>query len=161
MRTAPLKGKSSGATIFGLRVQMRFMAIWIALVALMVQGAVLLPRSIQVASLQSILPFAAFLAIASMGQAIVIMARGIDLSAPAVVTLTSTVLLGVSAATGGNSTLAVIAAIGVALVVGLINGFFIAVLRLNALIVTLVIGAIVSGMTLGYRQALQAEATVP
>lgn len=143
------------------RIDMRFIAIWIALAVILVIGGVFLPRSIATSSLQSILPFAAFLAIAAMGQALVIMARGIDLSVPAIVTLSSTVLLGVSGGTEGNIVIAVAAAIVAAVAVGLINGFFIAVLRLNALIVTLAVGAIVAGLTLGYRQTLQAEATVP
>lgn len=154
-------GFGKSVTAAGSKIQMRFMAIWIALAVLMLLGALFLPRSVQVASLQSILPFAAFLAIAAMGQALVIMARGIDLSVPATVTLTSTVLLGVSGGTEGNVVLAVIVAIGAAMAVGIVNGFFIAVLRLNALIVTLAVGAIVGGLTLGYRQTLQAEATVP
>lgn len=142
-------------------VQMRFVAIWIALAAIMLLGAIFLPRSIQLSSLQSVLPFASFLAIAAMGQALVIMARGIDLSVPAIVTLTSTVLLGVSGGTQGNVLLAIAVAIFAAVLVGVVNGFLIAVLRLNALIVTLAVGAIVGGLTLGYRQTLQAEATVP
>tara|TARA_R110000751_G_scaffold220432_1_gene323071 strand:+ start:6232 stop:7233 length:1002 start_codon:yes stop_codon:yes gene_type:complete len=143
------------------KVQMRFLAIWVALAAIMLLGALFLPRSIHLSSLQSIFPFAAFLAIAAMGQSLVIMARGIDLSVPAIVTLSSTVLLGVSGGSEGNVALAVIIAIAASVVVGLVNGFFIAVLRLNALIVTLAVGAIVGGLTLGYRQTLQAEATVP
>lgn len=154
------KRAGSGST-WTDRVEMRFAAIWIALAAIMLVGAVFLPRSIAMSSLQSILPFAAFLAITAMGQAIVIMAQGIDLSVPAIVTLTSTVLLGVSGGTEGNVLLAIIIAILAAIAVGLVNGFFIAVLRLNALIVTLAVGAIVGGLTLGYRQTLQAEATVP
>lgn len=151
----------NGGGGLGGKIEMRFAAIWIALTAIMLIGAVFLPRSITLSSLQSILPFATFLAIAAMGQAIVIMARGIDLSVPAIVTLSSTVLLGVSGGTEGNVPLAVVVAILAAVLVGLVNGFFIAVLRLNALIVTLAVGAIVSGLTLGYRQTLQAEATVP
>lgn len=145
----------------GGQIQMRFVAIWIAFGFILLLGAVFLPRSIQVSSLQSIMPFAAFLAIAAMGQSLVIMARGIDLSVPAAVTLSSTVLLGVSGGTEGNLILAVVIAIGAAVAVGLVNGFFIAVLRLNALIVTLAVGAIAGGLTLGYRRTLQAEATVP
>ncbi len=143
------------------KVEMRFAAIWIALAVIVLVGGVALPRSITVSSIQSILPFAAFLAIAAMGQAIVIMARGIDLSVPAIVTLTSTVLLGASGGTEGSVPFAVTVALVAAVAVGLVNGFFIAVLRLNALIVTLAVGAIVGGLTLAYRQTLQAEATVP
>lgn len=143
------------------KLPMRFLAIWIALAAIMLLGAVFLPRSVQFSSIQSILAFAAFLAIAAQGQALVIMARGIDLSVPAIVTLSSTVLLAVSGGTEGDYLIAIIVAVAAAMAVGAVNGFFIAVLRMNALIVTLAVGAIVTGMTLAFRQSLPAEANVP
>ena len=59
-------------------MQMRFAIIWIAIA----------------------IPRAAFLAIASMGQALVRMSRGIDLSVPAIMALSRTLLLGVS---GGSN----------------------------------------------------------
>lgn len=142
-------------------VQMRFLAIWIALAALLVIGAIFLPRSIQPSAILSILPFAAFLALASMGQAIVIMSRGIDLSVPAIVTLSSTALLGFSGGADGAILPAILGALLLAALVGLVNGLLVAVLRLNSLIVTLAVGAIVSGLTLWYRQSLPAEARVP
>jgi ribose transport system permease protein len=80
----------------GLQLQMRFVAIWIALAALLAIGRLLLPASVELATLLSILPFAAFLTCATMGQTIVIMGRGIDLSPPSIIALSSTVLLGVS-----------------------------------------------------------------
>lgn len=143
------------------RVQMRFVAIWIALVVLLLAGAAFLPRSVTSTSILSILPFAAFLAIAAMGQAIVIMARGIDLSVPAIVTLSSTVLLGTAGGADGNVAWGVFMALLFATLVGVVNGLLVAVLKLNALIVTLAVGAIVSGLTLAYRQGLPAEAAVP
>lgn len=143
------------------RLQMRFLSIWIALAVLVVIGAIFLPRSIQPSAVLSILPFAAFLAIAAMGQAIVIMARGIDLSVPAIVTLSSTVLLGVSSGSDDRVLIGIVAALAAAVAVGLVNGLLVALIRLNALIVTLATGAIVAGITLSYRQGLPAEATVP
>ena len=142
-------------------LQMRFAAIWLALLGLVLVGAIFLPRSVQPSALQSVLPFAAFLAIAAMGQALVIMARGIDLSVPAIVTLASTLLLGVTSGSDERILLGMLAAFGGAALVGLVNGFLVAVLRLNALIVTLAVGAIVGGITLWYRQGLPAEASVP
>ncbi len=142
-------------------IQMRFAAIWIALFVLVVIGAVFLPRSIQASAVHSMLPFAAFLAIASMGQALVIMVRGIDLSAPAIVTLSSTLLLGVTSGSNDLILPGIIVALCGAAFVGLVNGVFVAVFRLNALIVTLAIGAVVGGVTLWYRQGLPAEASVP
>lgn len=161
LATAPMTPKPAKRQVFGMRVQMRFLAIWIALAALVLVGALFLPRSVQPSAIQSILPFAAFLAIASMGQALVIMARGIDLSVPASVTLASTVLLGVSGGADDRLVPAILAAIGAAALVGLVNGVLVAALRLNALIVTLAVGAIVGGVTLWYRQGFPAEATVP
>ncbi len=157
--TAGRPGTSGKGGGFGL--QLRFAAIWIALGVLLLACAVFLPRSVAPGTLMSIIPFAAFLTIAAMGQAIVIMGRGIDLSVPAIVALTCSVLVGVSRGSDDRLLLAVAAALGVALAVGLINGALIAVLKLNALIVTLAVGAVTTGVNLWYRQGLPAEAKVP
>ncbi len=160
IQTPTMKAASRGRA--GLPdLQMRFGAIWIALLVLMVIGAVLLPRSVQFSAIASILPFGAFLAIAAMGQALVIMARGIDLSVPAIITLSSTLLLSVSGGSDGSLTVAIVVALLGAGAIGFLNGMLVAVFRLNALIVTLAVGSIVSGLTLWYRQGLPAEATVP
>lgn len=141
--------------------QMRFLAIWIALAALVIVCAVLLPRSVAPATVQTVLPFVAFLALASMGQAIVLMGRGIDLSVPGTVALSSAVILGVSGGSNDRLWIAIVVALLVSAAVGAVNGFLVAVLKLNALIVTLAVGAIVSGVTLWYRQGFTAEAKVP
>lgn len=143
------------------RLPMRFVAIWLALGALVVICAIGLPRSIAPATIQTVLPFVAFLAIAAMGQALVLMGRGIDLSVPSIVSLASAVLLGVSNGSDDRLWLAILAALAAAVCVGLVNGLLVAMLRLNALIVTLATGAIVGGITLWYRQGLAAEAKVP
>ena len=142
-------------------LQTRFAAIWVALLVLLIVGRIGLPRSVEPSTILAILPFAAFLTMAAMGQALVMMGRGIDLSVPAIISLTSTVLLGVSGGSNDRMWLAMGVALLAALVVGLINGLLIALLRLNALIVTLAVGAIVQGVTLWYRQGLAAEAKVP
>lgn len=145
----------------GSSLQMRFAAIWVALGALLLVGLIVAPKSVAPTSLMAILPLAAFLAVAAMGQALVLMSRGIDLSVPAVIALSSTVLLGVSGGSNEHTVLAVAAALLMSVLVGLVNGVLISILRLNALIVTLSIGAIVSGITLAYRQALPPESGVP
>ncbi|WP_312861750.1 ABC transporter permease [Segnochrobactrum spirostomi] len=143
------------------RLPMRFVAIWIALAGLGAICAVLLPRSVAPITLQTVLPFAAFLTIAAMGQALVLMARSIDLSVPSIVALSSAVLLGVSHGNDERLWLAITAALLAAVAIGAINAFFVAVLRMNGLVVTLATGAIVGGVTLWYRQGLAAEAKVP
>ena len=145
--------------LFGLQV--RFTAIWVALLLLLILGLIFMKRSVDITAILSILPFAAFLAMASMGQAIVLMARGIDLSVPSVIMLSSTILLGISRGSDENLAVAIVAAIGCAAIVGVVNGALIAILKLNALIVTLAVGAIVTGITIWVRQDLKAEANVP
>ncbi|MBM3483597.1 MAG: ABC transporter permease [Alphaproteobacteria bacterium] len=145
----------------GRRLQMRFAAIWIAFAVLIVLSALFIPRSLLPSSILSIIPFAAFLTITAMGEALVLMARGIDLSIPATITLSSTLLLGVS---GGNDDAllpAIIVALIFSLAVGLVIGVLIAVFRLNSLVVTLAIGTIVIGATIWYREGIVAEARVP
>src|SRR3984957_8478344 len=154
-------GDAPGTSGAGVNIQMRFVAIWISLAALVLAGRIFLPQSVELTSLMSILPFAAFLACATMGQTLVLMARGIDLSPPAIISLSSTVLLGVSGGHDDRMALAIGVALFAAAAVGLANGLLVAMLKLNALIVTLSTGAIVSGLTLWYRQSLAAEAKVP
>jgi ribose transport system permease protein len=142
-------------------VQMRFAAIWIAMLGLIVACAIIVPRSLLPSTFLAIIPLAAFLGIAAIGETLVLMARGIDLSIPAVVTLSSTIVLGVSGGHDEAISAAVVAALFFATAIGLINGFLVAVLELNALIVTLAVGAITAGATLWYRDSLPQESRVP
>jgi len=140
---------------------MRFAAIWLALIGLIIFSAIVAPRSLLPNTIFAIIPLAAFLSITSAGQAIVLMSRGIDLSIPAIITLSSTVLLGFSRGRNDGLVFAIVAALMYASAVGMINGFLVAVLRLNALIVTLAVGAITAGATLWYRQGMPPESRVP
>jgi ribose transport system permease protein len=155
-------GKAPGA-IAGLvaRFDIRFAAIWLALAALALVSAVVAPRSLLASSLLSIVAFAAFLAIAAMGESIVLMARGIDLSIPAIITLSSTALLGVSVGDDSGLLAAIVVALLFATGVGFINGVLVGIFELNALIVTLAVGAITAGATLWCREGLAAESRVP
>ena len=159
-RTEPVLG-SRAKPGGGLRIQMRFAAIWMALATLLVVGGIIVPRSLLPANMLAVMPMAAFLTIAAMGQSLVLMTRGIDLSVPAIVTLSSTLLLGVSGGSDGGLVGAILVALLAAVVIGLINGVLVGLLQLNALIVTLAVGAILSGVTLWYRQGLPAESGVP
>ena len=162
--TAPLHALDVPAERGGVakqRIQLRFAAIWIALALLLIICLIFVPRSVSMMTFRLNMPFIAFLAIASMGQALVLMARGIDLSVPGIIAMASAVLLGVSGGSDDRLWLAVFAALLVATAIGLLNGALVAVLKLNALIVTLATGAIVTGITLWYRQGFAAESKVP
>jgi ribose transport system permease protein len=143
------------------RFQMRFIAIWLAFAALILLSAIIAPRSLLPSTFLAIIPLAAFLAITATGEAIVLMSRSIDLSIPAIITLASTILLGVSGGQDADILVAIVAALLFAVAIGFANGFLVAVLKLNALIVTLAVGAITTGATLWYRESLPQESRVP
>ncbi|MGA2817788.1 MAG: ABC transporter permease [Xanthobacteraceae bacterium] len=145
----------------GAPFQMRFIAIWIAMAGLIVFCAIVAPRSLLPSTFLAIIPLAAFLAITAIGETLVLMTRGIDLSIPAVITLSSTIILGFSRGHDEAMLTAVLGALFFAAVIGFINGFLVAVLELNALIVTLAVGAITTGATLWYRDSLPQESRVP
>jgi ribose transport system permease protein len=164
MRTntvAARPGARSAAVFRRFRFRTRFAAIWIAMLGLIVFCAIVAPRSLLPSTFLAIIPLAAFLAIAAIGETLVLMARGIDLSIPAVITLSSTIVLGFSSGHDEAILVAVCGALLFATLIGLINGVLVAVFGLNALIVTLAVGAITTGATLWYRDTLPQEARVP
>ena len=67
----------------------RYSAIWIATALLFAVSPALAPGSISQSALVSMLPFAAVLAIASIGQTLVIQQRGLDLSVAGMMTLSA------------------------------------------------------------------------
>src|ERR1700677_3510553 len=134
--------------------QMRFAAIWIAIVGLICFCAIVAPRSLLPSTFLAIIPLAAFLAIAATGETLVLMARGIDLSIPAVITLSSTIILGFSGGRDEAMLAAVVGALFFSTAIGFFNGLFFPVFDFNALMATLAVGAITSGITLWYRESL-------
>lgn len=109
----------------------------IALVALALLGWLTAPSSMKQGALVDMLPFAAVLAIAALGQTLVVMQGGIDLSVAG--TMSLTVVIITHQAYGDNAKVlpAALTALGVAVVAGLLNGLLIGRLGLNAIVATL------------------------
>lgn len=159
---APPEGQLSGGFLRGrISYPFGFLAVWIALGILLVACWIWVPRSVSAFSFRMSLPFMAFLAIAAMGQTLVLMMRGIDLSAPAIIAAASMVLVGTSGSTGAGLWLAIPAALSLSVAIGAVNGLLIAVLRLNALIVTMAVSAIVGGGVIYYSRVFASVATAP
>lgn len=104
------------------------------------------PSSVSHGALLGMLPFFAVLAIVGLGQMLVIQQGGIDLSVPGAISLT--VVIVTHQPDGQDSKLgpAVLLAIACLVVAGLINGFLVGRLRLNAIIATLGMNALLYGM---------------
>ena len=97
------------------------------------------------ATLSTLTPFIGVMAIASFGQAVVIGSGGIDLSIPATMTFVGVMVLKVSQGKNDRLLLAVLVALALCGVIGLVNGLLVERLRLNPFVATLAVGQIVSG----------------
>ena len=150
-----------GMNVLRAQFDSRFVPVWLGLGMLIVFSMFAAPASLERTSLQAIMPFAAFLAVAAMGQAIVVMNGGIDLSIPAIMTMVGVILLDVSGGNNANLAQAVAVALGMATLVGAANGVLVSRFRLNALVVTLAMGTLVTGGTFWFRGGVAPESRVP
>ncbi|HEY4691341.1 MAG TPA: ABC transporter permease [Anaerolineae bacterium] len=139
----------------------RYLSVWIAIVLLVLVALVIAPATLSRASFSAVLPLTSFLAIAALGQMLVVITGGIDLSVPGTMTLAAMVLVGVAGGSDDRLALAIVASLAVSSLVGLANGLLVGVLKFNALIVTLAIGQIVSGATIAYSARVANESAVP
>jgi ribose transport system permease protein len=142
-------------------VASRFLPIWLATGALAIVAAFIAPDALQKTSWAFVLPYMTILAIAALGQMLVVMHAGIDLSTPGVMSLGANLIVGVGAGSNDRLALAILACIGLGALVGLVNGFFVGVLKLNPLIVTLAVGQIVLAYTLKYSRGIASATDVP
>lgn len=139
----------------------RFLPVWLATIALLIVSAIIAPEALQSTSWAFVLPYMTVLAVAALGQMLVIMQAGIDLSVPGVIFLGGNLILGVSEHSDERLWLAILACLGLGLIVGLSNGIFVGILRLNPLIVTLAVGGIVLAFGARYARQVSFETAVP
>ncbi len=116
-------------------------------VGLHVVGTVLIPGYSSEFSVRAMLVLASLLAIASIGQTLVVIVGGIDLSIPFLIGFANVVSAQLYGE-GMNFALVCAIVLGIACLVGALNGAIAAALKLHPLIVTLGIGTIVQGSVL-------------
>jgi ribose transport system permease protein len=158
---APPSSRRRSAILSRLVIISPFSSAWLALALILLVGFALVPNSVSGGAFTAVLPLTAFLAIASLGQMLVIMTGGIDLSVPSVVTMAGTVLLGLSGGADDRLGTAVVGTLLIAAFIGLLNGLLVSVVGLNPLIVTLSVGGITTGVVTWYRGSLAQESNVP
>jgi ribose transport system permease protein len=149
------------AALSTLLLTSRFLPVWLATVALLIVSAIVAPEALQSTSWAFVLPYMTVLAVAAIGQMLVVMQGGIDLSIPGVMFLGGNLVLGVSHHSDSRLALGILACIGLGVLVGLANGLFVGVLRLNPLIVTLAVGTIVLAFGARYARGVSFESSVP
>jgi ribose transport system permease protein len=123
--------------------------ITVATLALFVASALLASTSVSQGALRGMLPFAAVLAIAALGQTLVIQQGGIDLSVPGAISLMVVIVTHEPKGDDGKLLGAVLLALGVAIFAGLLNGFLVGRLLLNPIVATLGTNALMFAGVLG------------
>jgi ribose transport system permease protein len=124
---------------------------WVSVAALVGASSILIDGFLTMPSIRSVFALCAILGIAAAGQTFVVVLGGIDLSVPALMTLTA---VGITELTSRGwppvATLAVLALACVA--IGAANGFLSTLLRVHPLIVTLGVGFMVAGGLLAWTE---------
>src|SRR3979409_43457 len=150
MSAAPAPGLRQGGRMAGLQDQLRERPALVlvgVLLFLIVLIGVMRPGTISPTWIANTILFAAPLGIVAAGQTLVMLTAGIDLSVASVMTAAAYVAASQSSF---GPVRAIALALAVGLVVGLLNGFGVAIFRVQPLIMTLGSGFVVAGSLLVY-----------
>jgi ribose transport system permease protein len=123
--------------------------ILIGLIALYVASALIAPTSVGRVAQMGMLPFAAALAIVGLGQTLVIQQGGIDLSVAGSVSLIVVIVTWGPNRVDSRLVPSILGALLAAVITGLINGVLITKTRLNPIVATLGINALLYGVMMG------------
>jgi ribose transport system permease protein len=131
-----------------LRNPSRFSAIWIATALLFALSPLLAAGSVGETALLSMLPFAAILAIAAVGQTLVVQQGGLDLSVPGTISLAAALMVQIPDGDGGRLLPALLVIAAVAAATGLLIGVAVTWLGITPLVATLGVNALLLGTVL-------------
>src|SRR4051812_45884896 len=123
-----------------------FTAIWVVAALLFAISPLIASGSLSHDSLTAMLPFAGVLAIAAIGQTLVIQQGGLDLSVPGTFSLGVVLVVVVPGGNADKLWLGLLVAVGAGLAAGLINGIAVTWLRITPLVATLGMNGILLGV---------------
>jgi ribose transport system permease protein len=123
--------------------------IWYSTIGLFVLSWILEPGSVERTAIDAMIPFAAILAVVAIGETLVVMTRGLDLSIAGTMTLTALVV-SKYATDNGSIFLAIVVTLCVAIVIGIANGLMVTVLRITPLVATFAMSTVLAGVALTY-----------
>jgi ribose transport system permease protein len=110
--------------------------------------AAISPKGLGYYDIASLMTSGAPLALAAIGQTFIIVVGGFDLSAGAAISLVNAVVATIPQETASGQIGAVAAGLAIGAAIGAFNGFFVAFLRLQSIVVTLSTMFLVRGVTL-------------
>ncbi len=156
-----MSGSRPSSFVTAFVVASRYLPVYIAIALLVAVAAIWAPAALDPPALRAIAPFGTFLAITALGQMLVVMTGGIDLSVPGTFTLAAVVTVGVARSSDERIWAALGIALLLAALVGAVNGALVAGLGLNPLIVTLAVGQIVTGIAYRYYTSVAIQVPIP
>jgi ribose transport system permease protein len=133
--------------------------VLVATALLVVVSLVFAPTSLDHGTLLTMLPFAAALAIAALGQTLVVMQGGIDLSVAGGLSLYVVIVTKYPAGVDSRLMPAIAIAFLAAIAAGLLNGWLIGRMRLNPIVATLGTNALLFGAVLWYSNGIPTTTT--
>lgn len=127
-----------------------FTWVWFALALLFLASAVFAPAAVDVSSLKLMLPYASILAIAAVGQTLVIRQRAIDLSVPGILGLSAVVVCGLGSNDGLPLVWCLLITCAAMALIGLCSGVLVTRLGITPLVATLAMNALLIGAIQSY-----------
>jgi ribose transport system permease protein len=123
-------------------------AIWVATAVLFAISPLVASGSLSNSALQGMLPFAGILAVAAIGQTLVIQQGGLDLSVPGIFSLGAVLSVTIPGGQDGSLLPALLAVAGVGVAGGLLNGLAVTRFGITPLVATLGSNAIFIGVVI-------------
>lgn len=141
----------------------RLLIVSAATALLFVGGGIAAPSTVSVSALQLMLPFFAVLAVAAIGQHLVIQQRGLDLSVAGIMSFSAVIVSALpNSEAGVAETLAFVAlALAMGVGVGAVNGVLVALLRVNSLVTTIGMNSLMLGITMYVTSGFSQQAPPP
>lgn len=150
----PSKSRLSQINAFSLRQFILRFGVYVSLVVLLIAAAVFVPAIYSQQSLSLVLRQAAMLGLVAIGQSLVLLVAGIDLSVSGVIVVTNVVIAQVSAGQNERLPLAIGLALVLGALVGLVNGWLITKRNVPPFVATLGVLVFVQGAQVAYTKGI-------
>ncbi len=134
--------------------------VYISLAILLIIAGIFAPRLLEPTHLLFILRIASILGIISIGQTLLIISRGIDLSVGAAATLVVVLICSVSMGDARFTLRVILIALAVGVAIGITNGLLVVKFRISPLVGSLGVMSLVTGITYIYTRGF-ARGSVP
>ena len=141
----PTSGLPQFSSFAAMPLARSFVTVVLSTLVLIVVCLVFAPSSMSWGALSGSLPFAAIIAIVGLGQLLVVQQGGFDLSLPGAVSLAVVVSTHYPQQDNGLLYQAVLVALAFAISAGVLNGILVSIFRLNAIIATIGVNALLYG----------------